>query len=169
MKALLVGTVLLASVVDVAAQGKPDTRVALYVFTATDPSGFVDADTTARAKTVTGIVKQLTKSKYVRVVETQDRAVLVLEVTRTAQVDEADSLGALSNTLNALAGGLQALRPRVDEKQTIAYRYATLTKDAYTTELSGHAFPFGVGLAKAIDAWAKTNQAQLASTIQPVP
>ncbi len=133
----------------------------LYVFTQQDPSGLIDKDAKARADSVAGITKALRSSKVVRVVTEKADAMIVLEVTRGGEVTEADSLGALTNAINATSGGATSLKPKEAETRTRPVRYGTLSVGTYTTELYGQAYPWGAALAKAVEQWVKMNAAQL--------
>ena len=64
------------------------------------------------------------------------KAVIVVEVgSYTVVKDKADSLAALANTLNTLAGGLASLSPRLDESHKATYRNSTLSIGDFSTEL----------------------------------
>ncbi len=158
-------TTLLVAVMTTVAQlavAAPDpARVPVFVQTVVDPSGFVDADTTLRMKLVENLNTVLRKhrAKQLDLAPTIETAKLVVDVLeKTSQVTEADSLGALVNSLNTMSGGLRALRPKEAESNLVTVRHATITVGSYVTEVTGKDYP---QLFRAIELWVKANASKL--------
>jgi hypothetical protein len=138
-------------------------RVPVYVFTSTDPSGFVDADTKALIAFVTDVREQLQKSKsltkIVEVVDTPESATIRVEITGITKAKGSNTLAMLANSTNAAAGGLAALRPRLDEEETVTIRHAVLSVGAYSTELTTEVRKNAI--PGRIAQWVKDNREQL--------
>ncbi len=132
--------------------------VRLYVFTMVDSSGFVDEASVARVAVSDGVGYLLRNGKVARVVKTPEEADLTLEIIASRAEETANGLAILANGLNALAGGVGSLKPRLDEKQTTVFQYATLTMGDYTTELKGSG---QTGIVQALKTWLQLNRAIL--------
>jgi hypothetical protein len=156
-----VGVIAVVLVASLSAQKSAD-KIPVFMFTQIDPSGFIDFDQVSRSTVVKDAAFRLSRSKLVRIVETKNEAVIVIEVgSYTVVKDKADSLAALSNSLNALAGGLASLKPRVDESHKATYRNSTLSIGDYSTELESE---FGAALGERIEAFVKLNEEKLKAT-----
>jgi hypothetical protein len=137
-----------------------DTKVPVFVFTQLDASGFMDQAAKSRQSATVALAKELAKSKLARVVDRRDTAAIVVEVARLEDVKEDDAVASLTNTVNAVSGGLNALRPRQEETKMMPHRFATVTVGEYSTEVHARAWK-PQALASAIDQWIKLNQAKL--------
>ena len=126
--------------------------VKVYVFTQTDPSGIVDADSKVRTAAVEGLTKTLEKSKALQVVTDPKDATIQVEITKTEIVEEKDSLSALNNALNGAHNS---------EVKKVPYRVAVLRYGEYSTELKGKAAKNEASLARAVEGWVKDNAERL--------
>jgi len=126
--------------------------VTVYVFTKTDSSGLVDADSKVRQNAVDALSQTLGKSKMLAVVRDAKDATIQVEVTKTEAVTETDHLSALNNALNGAHNS--------DTKQ-VTYRFAVLRYGEYSTELKGKAAKNEAGLSRAIEGWIKDNAEKL--------
>jgi hypothetical protein len=127
-----------------------------YIFTATDPSGFVDDDSKLRAETIDTARRQLAKSKLVTLVDTREAATVVVEVIGTTQQESIDYMGVLANAISS-----PLVQHRSDEKQTITVRHATLTVGSYSTDLKATGVGKHSELGRIVERWVKENAKQL--------
>ena len=153
---LVIATLIVVGSLTLSAQ----TKTPIFVFTATDPSGFVDSETAARLKVVDDTRKALASSKRLAVVDTADTAAILVEIKGTSTSEETDASAALANSMDRLSGGLKAAGANRDETKKVKHQHATLKVGAYSTELDVVALGWK-STANAIEDWAKRNQAQL--------
>lgn len=158
MKPTLVALLSLVLIVSTAAAAEkkhapPPLRV--YVFTVTDPSGFIDQQTKGRQDAVAQTklwITAMEKKRFV-VVEDRETADLVLEITGLVTQKETNSLAVMSNALNPK-------RPQVDTDVRRTYRLATLTVGDYSTELRA-GLGARSGLVDPLKRWVELNAAKI--------
>lgn len=136
------------------------SRIPLYVFTASDASGLTDKATQERQKAVAGIKERLANNTAVQLVDSVDLATVTVEVTAIGQ---AETTGTQSDTRRGVFGGLQTDTTQKRE----FFDYATLRSGTYETELKAGVKLFGTShpgeqLTKKIADWLKMNAATLA-------
>jgi len=132
-------------------------QTSTFIFTATDPNGFMDTDTKSRLFVVDHVKKNLIKSKFVKLVNSREEAVIIIEITGTSEKEVPNSLAILANALSSPLKSHKA-----DETQKKTYRHAILTVGTYTTELeSEKLFGERTDLHSAIERWMKLNLKQL--------
>src|SRR4051812_31621634 len=99
-RTILIGLVTLA-VAALATPAHAQTKVPVYVFTATDPSGFVDSATQARLDTVTALRVDLRGSKTLTPVDTAEAATVRVEILGTETIADVDPFANAANAVNA--------------------------------------------------------------------
>jgi len=157
MRYAITSLLILVSVHSVHAQ----TKTPVYVFTAKDPSGFVDDATKAREVLVIVLLNEMKKSKTLESVDTPEAAKVHIEVKDKATTEEHDSMAALGNHLIRQGGGIRSLQTPVSETKTITLHKATLHVGEYTTDVAGPAGDRKNGLLAAIERWVTSNGTQL--------
>jgi len=144
----------IVGVLTVAATASAQQRLALFVFTATDPSGFTDQTTKDRAAAVADAIKYFGKSKFVVPVATREDGQVILEITRRVKEPTKTSIAKSMWKNNSWSRSPDSLQP---------FLYGSLTVGAFTTELRSDE-PESSGesrnLAKVAEQWVRDNRAK---------
>jgi hypothetical protein len=153
--------VLLASSLTHAAPKQP--RIPVYLFTATDPSGFTNQAAQDCQRSIADALKILRRSDVLVAVPTREEAVIVLEITRRVKELTRQTMAQSILGNNSSARSPDSLQP---------YLYGTLTVADYTTELRSKETE-GEGkslqLMIAMADWVRANRAQLAPLLEADP
>ena len=137
------------------AQGKDQERIRVFIFSATDPSGFTDQAAKDRAASVKDAAAALAKSKIIVVVHDAAHADVTFEVTRRVNELAKTSIKKSMLKNNSWSRSSDSMQP---------FLYGKVAVGTYTTELRSSE-PEGIehanNLAKVFEDWVRENRAQI--------
>jgi len=133
--------------------------VTVFVFTATDPSGFTDPLQAQRVEAVANLKTEIEKKKGLTVTETKDVADLVVEVV------DAGKLATGATRTKGLSTGLDgAVFGTTTRQETKPQVHAVLRAGTYQLEFQGSASNMkraAGAVADGVEKWVKQNRAKL--------
>ena len=142
----------------------PPEEIAVYVFTATDASGFTDDFQARRVESLRNLKAAIDKKKGFVLVDTAEAADITLEVVNAGQLETGNTRTKGLST--GLDGAIFGTTSKAEKKPQV---HAMLRAGSYSMEFQG----VGTNLknaadmvAKAVEKWAKQNEKQLAAKRQ---
>jgi hypothetical protein len=158
---LVMAMVLSASFL-IAAQKKSEEPIKVYVFTATNPGGFVDPDQKQRTDSVEDLKRALGKKDLVQVVDQKDSPDVTLEVLGRGD----EETGTSSTTTSR---GYYGIWGSTTSKDTVAAVHVRLKAGNYSTLIEGRNdgritnvwWTAANNAAKQIQRWIKENHDRL--------
>lgn len=147
----LAASLMFAMFASTAISGQGD-RIRVYVSTAQPAGGFVDQDSKHRETTKKELASELKgKKKTIEVVDTAERADILIEVKSAGYAD-----GAIETRANVLGGGVSS-SPKKEYRAVVS-----LTVGEYSTDMTVQRGAFSTlaasRLADDIEKWIKDNR-----------
>ena len=167
----LAGAVLVLSFATTQAEAQPAQKVKVFMFAQKDASGFVDQRTQELDLTVKDIRDAIAKRKNtpLQLVEAQEQADIVLEVTERKLVERQGTMATTSTTYSK--DGKAASSTTTQTKEHDVVLKAVMRVGDYTNELTGQCdlgYLFGgpyrqaaKNLVGSLETWVKANHTRL--------